>query len=54
MVKTVKPLRARGRQRLTGMAVTTAALPLGTVAAAQTLYNDVTDDELHAMRRYVA
>ena len=51
--KTVKPLRARGLQRLTGMALTTAALPLGTVAAAQAIY-DVADDEIDAMRRYVA
>jgi len=51
--KTVSPLRARGIQRLTGMALTTAALPLGTVAAAQAIY-DVADDEIDAMRRYVA
>ena len=34
------------------MAATTAALPLGTVAMFQTL-NDVSDEELDAMRRYV-
>ena len=51
--KTVNPLRARGLQRLTGMALTTAALPIGTVAAAQAIYN-VADDEIDAMRRYVA
>jgi hypothetical protein len=51
--KTVNPLRARGLQRLTGMALTTAALPLGTVAAAQAIYN-IADDEIDAMRRYVA
>jgi len=51
--KTVNPLRTRGIQRLTGMALTTAALPLGTVAAAQAIYN-VADDEIDAMRRYVA
>lgn len=51
--KTVSPLRARGIQRLTGMALTTAALPLGTVAAAQAIY-DVSKDEIDAMRRYVA
>jgi hypothetical protein len=50
--KEVNPLRARGLQRLTGMTATTAALPLGTVAMMQTL-NDVSDDELEAMRRYV-
>ncbi len=51
--KTVNPLRGRGIQRLTGMALTTAALPLGTVAAMQAIYN-VADDEIDAMRRYVA
>jgi hypothetical protein len=51
--KTVNPLRNRGLQRLTGMALTTAALPLGTVAAAQAIYN-IADDEIDAMRRYVA
>ena len=51
--KTVRPLRARGLQRLTGMALTTAALPLGTVAAMQAIYN-VADEEIDAMRRYVA
>ena len=35
------------------MALTTAALPLGTVAAAQAIYN-VADEEIDAMRRYVA
>ncbi len=51
--KTVNPLRKRGIQRLTGMAATTAALPLGTVAAAQAVYN-IADEEIDAMRRYVA
>ena len=51
--KTVRPLAARGRQRLMGMAITTAAVPLGTVAAAQTAY-DISKDEMSAMRRYVA
>ena len=46
------PLRARGLQRLTGMGATTVALPLGTVEMFQTL-NDVSDEELQAMRRYV-
>ena len=50
--KEVNPLRARGLQRLTGMAATTAALPMGTVAMMQTL-NDVSDEQLEAMRRYV-
>jgi hypothetical protein len=48
----VNPLRARGLQRLTGMGATTVALPLGTVEMFQTL-NDVSDEELQAMRRYV-
>ena len=51
--ETVNPLRGRGIQRLSGMALTTAALPLGTVAAAQAIYN-VADEEIDAMRRYVA
>jgi len=51
--KWVKPLAARGRQRLMGMAITTAAVPLGTIAAAQTAY-DISKDEMSAMRRYVA
>ena len=51
--KDVNPLRSRGLQRLMGMGITTTALPLGTVAAAQAIY-DVNKDELDAMRRYVA
>ena len=51
--KTVKPLAARGRQRLMGMAITTAAIPLGTIAAMETIY-DITKEETAAMRRYVA
>ena len=51
--KTVNPLRSRGIQRLTGMALTTAALPLGLVAATQAIY-DISKDEIDAMRRYVA
>jgi hypothetical protein len=50
--KVVRPLAARGRQRLMGMAITTTVLPLGTVAAMQT-YIDVSKDELQALRRYV-
>jgi hypothetical protein len=50
--KTVKPLQYRGLQRLTGMAITTTAIPLGTVAMFQTIY-DVSKDEIDAMRRYV-
>ena len=51
--QTVKPLAGRGRQRLMGMAVTTAAIPLGTIAAMETIY-DITKEETAAMRRYVA
>jgi len=50
--KQVNPLRSRGLQRLMGMGLTTTALPLGTVTAAQAIY-DVSKDELDAMRRYV-
>jgi hypothetical protein len=49
----VKPFASRGRQRLMGMAITTAAIPLGTIEATKTLY-DITDEERNAMRRYVA
>jgi len=51
--KDVNPLRSRGLQRLMGMGITTTALPLGTVAAGQAIY-DVNKEELDAMRRYVA
>ena len=50
--KQVNPLRSRGLQRLMGMGLTTAALPLATVTAMQAIY-DVSKDELDAMRRYV-
>ena len=51
--KILKPFAARGRQRLMGMAITTAAIPLGTIEAMKTLY-DISDEERNAMRRYVA
>ena len=51
--QTFKPLAARGRQRLMGMAITTAAIPLGTIEATKAIY-DITDEERSAMRRYVA
>jgi len=51
--KVLKPFAARGRQRLMGMAITTAAIPLGTIEAMKTLY-DISDEERNAMRRYVA
>ena len=50
---TVNPLRAIGLQRLIGMGITTSAVPYAAVAAGQALY-DVSQDELKAMRRYVA
>ena len=51
--KIVTPLRSIGLQRLTGMAITTAAVPYAAVAAGQALYN-VSQEEIEAMRRYVA
>jgi len=50
--KVVNPLRARGLQRLTGMALTTTVIPAGLVSGMQALY-DVSKDEIDAMRRYV-
>ena len=49
----VTPLKSRGYQRLLGMATMTTVLPAGAVAALQTAY-DVSNDEIDAMRRYVA
>ena len=49
----VRPLRSIGLQRLTGMAVTTSAVPYAAVAMGKALY-DVSQDELNAIRRYVA
>ncbi len=51
--ETVRPLYKIGMQRLLGMGVTTAAVPYATVEMAKALHN-VTQDELNAMRRYVA
>ena len=48
-----KPFQTIGYQRLFGFGVTTAAVPMATVAGFQALY-DVTDDEREAIRRYVA
>ena len=48
-----KPLRGLGYQRLAGMGLTTAAVPVAVTKAAQMVY-DVTDDEMDAIRRYVA
>ena len=50
--KIVNPLRSRGLQRLSGMAITTTALPLSLVSGFQALY-DVSKEELDAMKRYV-
>jgi len=49
----VNPLRSIGLQRLTGMTITTAAVPYAAVAAGQALYN-VSQEEIEALRRYVA
>ena len=51
--ETVRPLFKIGMQRLLGMGVTTAAVPYATVEMAKALHN-VSQDELNAMRRYVA
>ena len=51
--ETVRPLYGIGMKRLLGMGVTTAAVPYATVEIAKALHN-VTQDELNAMRRYVA
>ncbi len=51
--ETVRPLYGIGMKRLLGMGVTTAAVPYATVEMAKALHN-VTQDELNAMRRYVA
>ena len=48
-----KPLRRLGYQRLVGMGLTTAAVPAGVVAGAKMVHN-VTEDEMEALRRYVA
>jgi len=49
----VKPLAGIGYKRLIGMSATTIAVPTAVVEGAKALY-DVTEDELEAMRRYVA
>jgi len=51
--ETVKPLARIGYQRLVGMAATTAAIPAATVAIFKTIH-DVSNDEMEALRRYVA
>ena len=52
-VKNDNPLYSIGMKRLFGMGVTTAAVPYATTEITKSLYN-VTQDELNAMRRYVA
>jgi len=49
----IRPLASIGYKRLTGMAATTLAVPYAAAEGAKALYN-VTEDEMDAMRRYVA
>ena len=49
----VKPLAGIGYRRLVGMMATTAIEPAAMVAAGQAIY-DVSEDQLDAMKRYVA
>ena len=49
----IKPLANIGYKRLAGMAGTTLVIPYAAVEGAKALYN-VTEDEMDAMRRYVA
>ena len=49
----IKPFQRIGYQRLFGFGATVAAVPAGAVELGKTLY-DVTDDEVQAIRRYVA
>ena len=49
----IKPLQNIGYKRLAGMAGTTLVVPYAAVEGAKALYN-VTEDEMDAMRRYVA
>jgi hypothetical protein len=51
--KAFKPFAKTGYTRLFGFGTTVAAIPMGTVAAFQALY-DVTDEEREAIRRYAA
>ena len=53
VLKTVKPFQGIGYTRLFGFTTTVAAVPLGTAAAFQALY-DVTDEEREAIRRFAA
>ena len=49
----IKPFQRIGYTRLFGFGATVAAVPAGAVELGKTLY-DVTDDEVQAIRRYVA
>ena len=48
----VQPFKSIGKQRLRGMALTTAVVPASIATGAAMLY-DVTKDEIEALRRYV-
>ena len=49
----VTPLKSIGYKRLIGMTTTSLAVPTAIVEGAKVLY-DVTENEIEAMRRYVA
>ena len=51
--ETFKPFQSIGYTRLFGFGTTVAAVPAGTVAAFQAIYN-ITEDEREAIRRYAA
>ena len=51
--KTFKPFQSIGYTRLFGFGTTVAAVPAGTVAAFQAIYN-ITEEEREAIRRYAA
>jgi len=51
--RTVKPLSNIGYKRLVGFGTTVAAIPVAAVETAKALQN-VTDEEMNALRRYVA
>ena len=51
--ETFKPFQSIGYTRLFGFGTTVAAVPAGTVAAFQAIYN-ITEDEREAIRRYSA
>jgi hypothetical protein len=53
VLRTVKPFESIGYTRLFGFTTTVAAVPMGTAAAFQALY-DVTDEEREAIRRFAA